>query len=147
MDGKSIYKYSLNRQKVSELSDGIYMSQPEKVAEFLRAIGLASQEQEHLVTLLLNPKNAVTGYYVVTIGLVNQAQCAGREAFRHAIIANATGIILAHNHPSQHCEPSHDDVRLTSLMKDAGNLVDIKLLDHVIVSETSYFSFREKNML
>ena len=93
MVGKSIYKYSLNRQKVSELSDGIYMSQPEKVAEFLRAIGLASQEQEHLVTLLLNPKNAVTGYYVVTIGLVNQAQCAGREAFRHAIIANATGII------------------------------------------------------
>ena len=97
MDGKSIYKYSLNRQKVSELSDGIYVSQPEKVAEFLRAIGLASQEQEHLVALSMNTKNMVVGYCIVTIGLANQAQGAGREVFRHAIIANATGLIMAHN--------------------------------------------------
>jgi len=147
MDGKSIYKYTLNREKVSEVSDGIYMTQPEKVAEFLRSMGLAQEEQEHLVVLTLNPGNAITGYYTVTIGLVNQAQAAGREVFRKAIVANATGIIMAHNHPSGRCDPSTDDIRLTSLMRDAGKVVDIPLLDHVIVCENSYFSFREKSIL
>ena len=147
MDEKSIYKYSLNRQKVSELSDGIYMSQPEKVAEFLRAIGLASQEQEHLVALIMNTKNMVVGYYTVVIGLVDTANMHSRELYRQAIIMNATGLIMSHNHPSGHVEPSADDIRLTTAMKDAGNIIDIKLLDHIIVSETSYFSFREKNMI
>jgi len=149
MDGKSIYKYSLNRQKVSELSDGIYMTQPEKVAEFLRAIGLASQEQEHLVALIMNPKNMVVGYYTVVIGLVDTAYAHPREVFRYAIMLNASssGIILAHNHPSNHVEPSADDIRLTNNMRDAGNIIGIKLLDHIIVGETSYFSFREKNMI
>ena len=147
MDGKSIYKYSLNRQKVSELSDGIYMTQPEKVAEFLRAIGLASQEQEHIVALIMNPKNMVTGYYTVVIGLADIAYVHSRELYRQAIVLNATGLIMSHNHPSNHVEPSADDIRLTSSMKDAGNIIGIKLLDHIIVSETSYFSFREKNML
>ena len=147
MDGKSIYKYSLNRQKVSELSDGIYMNQPQKVAEFLRAIGLASQEQEHLVALIMNTKNMVVGYYTVVIGLADTAYVHSRELYRQAIVLNATGLIMSHNHPSNHVEPSADDIRLTSSMKDAGNIIGIKLLDHIIVSETSYFSFREKNML
>ena len=149
MDGKSIYKYTLNREKISEVSDGIYMAQPEKVAEFLRAIGLASQEQEHLVALILNPKNMVVGYYTVVIGLVDMAYAHAREVFRYAIMLNAgsSGIIIAHNHPSGVCDPSHDDIRLTTAMKDAGNIIGIKLLDHIIVGEKEYFSFREKNMI
>lgn len=147
MEAKSIYRYTLNREKISEVADGIYMTQPEKVAEFLRAIGLASQEQEHLVALIMNPKNMVVGYYTVVIGLVDTAYVHSRELFRQAIIMNATGLVMAHNHPSQHCEPSHDDVRITSHMKEAGDIIGIKLLDHIIVSETSYFSFREKNMI
>ncbi len=147
MDGKSIYRYTLNREKVSEVADGIYVSQPEKVAEFLRAIGMASQEQEHLVALIMNTKNMVVGYYTVVIGLVDTANMHSRELYRQAIVLNATGLIMSHNHPSQHCEPSHDDVRMTSHMKDAGDIIGIKLLDHIIVSETSYFSFREKNMI
>jgi len=147
MEEKTIYRYTLQREKVSDVSDSIYMTDPSRVAEFLRSMGLAQEEQEHLVVLTLNPKNAVTGYYTVTIGLVNQAQAAGREIFRKAIIANATGIIMAHNHPSNSCDPSTDDVRLTSLMRDAGKIVDITLMDHIIVGERDYFSFREKNIL
>ena len=147
MDGKSIYRYTLNREKISEVADGIYVSQPVKVAEFLRAIGMASQEQEHLVALIMNTKNMVVGYYTVVIGLVDTANMHSRELYRQAIVLNATGLIMSHNHPSGHVEPSADDIRLTSSMKDAGNIIGIKLLDHVIVSETSYFSFREKNMI
>ena len=149
MDGKSIYKYTLNREKVSELSDGIYMAQPEKVAEFLRAIGLASQEQEHIVALILNPKNMVVGYYAVVVGLADMAYAHSREVFRYAIMLNAasSGIIMAHNHPSGVCDPSHDDIRLTTAMREAGKIIGINLLDHVIVCETSYFSFREKNLI
>lgn len=147
MDGKSIYRYTLNREKISEVADGIYASQPVKVAEFLRAIGLASQEQEHLVALIMNTKNMVVGYYAVVIGLVDTANMHSRELYRQAIVLNATGLIMSHNHPSGHVEPSADDIRMTSHMKEAGDIIGIKLLDHVIVSEISYFSFREKNLI
>ncbi|MCX6983449.1 MAG: JAB domain-containing protein [Lentisphaerae bacterium] len=97
----------------------------------------------------MNTKNMVVGYYTVVIGLADTAYAHPREVFRYAIMLNAasSGIILCHNHPSGFCEPSQDDIRLTSSMREAGKIIDIKLIDHIIVSEKSYFSFREKNML
>ena len=146
MDGKSIYKYTLNREKVSEVSDSIFLPEPEKVANFLRTIGLASQEQEHIVALILNSKNMVVGYYSVVVGLVDMAYAHAREVFRYAIMLNASssGIVLAHNHPSGICTLSPDDIRLTTAMTEAGKIIGISLLDHVIVAENEYFSFREK---
>ena len=125
------------------------MSQPEKVADFLRTTGLASEEQEHIVAIILNPKNMVMGYYSVVIGLADMAYAHAREVFRYAIMLNASssGLILAHNHPSGSCDPSNDDIRFTTAMKEAGDIIGIKIMDHVIVCERSYFSFREKNII
>ena len=147
MAENAIYKYSLKREKVCAIREGGQLSGPEIVAEYIRATGIASEEQEHLITLVLDTKNQIRGYYTVVIGLADQAVAHVREVFRYAIIQNASAIIISHNHPSQHVEPSFDDVRLTTDMKDAAKIIGIKLLDHIIVSETSYFSFREKNIL
>jgi DNA repair protein RadC len=147
MDENSVYKYTLNREKVCGIRESAQLSSPCSVADYIRATGIASEEQEHLITLVLDTKNQIRGYYTVVIGLADQAVAHVREVFRYAIIQNASSIILSHNHPSQNVEPSFDDVRLTASMKDAAKIIDIKLLDHIIVSETSYFSFREKNMI
>ena len=145
---KSIYKYEIFRRKVCEMQEGFKASAPERVAEFLRGIGLASEEQEHLVALTLDAKNKVTGYYTVSIGTADYAVCHFRELFRKAIILNCTsGIILGHQHPSGDCDPSSDDIRLTQGAKQAGEIIGIKLLDHIIVSETGYYSFVEKRII
>jgi len=147
MDEQSVYRYTLKREKTGCIREGTQLSAPAGVVEYIRATGIASKEQEHLITLVLDPKNNIRGYYIVVIGLADYAVAHAREIFRYAILNNASSIIIAHNHPSGNTEPSNDDVRLTANMKDAAKIIDIKLLDHIIISETSYFSFREKNMI
>jgi len=144
---KSIYKYEIFRRKVCEMQEGFKASAPERVAEFLRNIGLASEEQEHLVALTLDAKNKITGYYTVSIGTADFAVGTNRDLFRKSIILNSLGIILAHNHPSGECEPSSDDISLTRNAKQAGEIIGIKVLDHVIVSESGYYSFVEKRII
>ena len=134
MNDKCIYRYSLYREKVGELREGVSASAPEKVAEFMRSTGLASEEQEHLVAIALNAKNIITGYYTVSIGMADYAVAGNREIFRRAVVSNALGLIISHNHPSNDCEPSSDDIRLTESVKRAGEIIGIKLLDHVIVT-------------
>ena len=144
---KSIYKYEIFRRKVCEMQEGFKASAPERVAEFLRNIGLASEEQEHLVALTLDAKNKITGYYTISIGTADNAVCHFRDLFRKAILLNSLGIILCHQHPSGECEPSGDDIRLTQGARQAGEILGIKLLDHIIVSDTGYYSFVEKRII
>ncbi len=147
MATQSVYRYTLKREKTGLIREDFQLSAPDRVVEYIRATGIASEEQEHLITLVMDPKNQIRGYYTVVIGLADQAVAHAREIFRYAIMMNASAIVIAHNHPSGNTEPSNDDVRLTADMRDAAKIIDIRLLDHIIVSETSYFSFREKNMI
>lgn len=147
MAAQSVYRYTLKREKTGCIREDTQVSAPASVVEYIRATGIASEEQEHLITLVLDPQNNIRGYYTVVIGLADQAGAHAREIFRYAIMMNATAIIIAHQHPSGNTEPSNDDARLTANMKEAAKIIGIRLLDHVIVSETSYFSFREKNMI
>ncbi len=144
---KSVYRYSIAREKVAEMQEGFGAGTPEKVAAFLRSIGLAEEEQEHLVALALNVRNIVTGYYTVSIGTAEYSVCGYRELVRQAVILNASGIILGHNHPSGFCEPSAEDMRLTRDARTAGDAVGIKVLDHVIVGGTGYYSFVENKLI
>jgi DNA repair protein RadC len=123
------------------------VSRPAEVAEFLRSIGLHEEEQEHLVALSLDTKNNVRGYTTVSIGLVDQALGHSREVFRNAILAGASGIIVAHQHPSGDPTPSADDLRLTRQLKQAGDIIGIRLLDHVILAGDRHLSFQEEGLL
>ena len=104
-------------------------------------------EKEHLVTALLNAKLRLIGYHIVSVGSLNEAIAHPREIYRATILAGAYAHVLMHNHPSGDPTPSDADRRLTRKIQEAGQIVEISLLDHVIVGAPEagcapYFSFR-----
>lgn len=106
------------------------------------------QDVECFVCITLNGCHKIIGTYVISKGLVNQTIVHPREVFRPAIADNAVAVIIAHNHPSGNLEPSMEDKGTTKRIKEAGNLLGIKVLDHLIVSPSvkGYFSFLENNV-
>ncbi len=121
------------------------ISSPEKVAAFAKKI-LEGADREYLLVVSVDPANKPTAVEVVSVGTINAALAEPREIFKHAILANAYGIIMAHNHTSGRCVPSEEDIRLTKRIEEAGKLLGIPLLDHVIVGE-GYYSFLEEGLL
>ncbi|ABB23481.1 RadC family protein [Pelodictyon luteolum] len=108
---------------------------------------IPDETQEHLFVLHLNTKNQVTKCVRVTVGTLNASLIHPREVFKSAIRESAHAIILVHNHPSGDTEPSNADRQVTTLLKQASAVIQIDLLDHVIIGKTSWFSFRESNLL
>ena len=109
-------------------------------------------EKEMCVVVLLSAKNHIKGYNLVSIGSINSSIVAPREVFRPAIIGGAVAVILCHNHPSGDTTPSAEDIRITKQLVEAGKIVDIGVLDHVIVSNASneskgYTSLRETGVV
>ena len=109
-------------------------------------------EKEHLVTALLNAKLRLIGYHIVSVGSLSEAIAHPREIYRATILAGAYAHVLMHNHPSGDPTPSDADRRLTRKIQEAGQIVEISLLDHVIVGGPEagcapYFSFKEAGLL
>lgn len=132
-----------------ELGRRLYPARKKKTAEpkdiynTLRHYG--DMDQEHFICVMLNGALEILGVRVITIGLVNRALVHPREIFREAVQMNATAIIVAHNHPSGNLEPSEEDLDVTQRIKNAGNILGIRLLDHIIFSSENYLSLRESN--
>ena len=99
---------------------------------------LAHLEQEHFLVVFLDTKNNVLGHEFITKGLVNSSLVHPREVFRYAIRNNANAVIVAHNHPSGDCTPSDEDTTVTRVLTEAGELIGISVLDHIIVSRQGY---------
>ena len=121
------------------------ISKPEDVLPYVQ--DLLDRKQEYFVLLTLTGANEVITRKVVTVGLLDSAQVHPREVFAEAIADRAAGIILVHNHPSGKLEPSSEDISLTRRLVEAGKILGIDVLDHVIVTKTGYFSFAEKGLL
>ena len=118
---------------------------PSDVLPFVRDI--SDKRQEHFVCLALNGANEVIGNRVVTVGLLNSNQVHPREVFSDAIVDRAASIILVHNHPSGDTEPSQEDIAITKRLVEAGELLGIKIQDHVIVSKNGYTSMKERGVI
>ena len=101
------------------------------------------QEKEHFYVMHLDIRSRVTLVELVSMGTLNASLVHPRETFRRAIIAGSANIIVAHNHPSGDIEPSDEDTKTTKLLFEAGNILGIKLFDHVILTNDKFFSFRE----
>jgi len=108
------------------------------VAGILRRY-LEHEDREHFVTLMLDVRNRVIGIHTVSIGNLNSAIVSPREVFKAAILANAASIILGHNHPSGDTTPSPEDIQVTEVLHQAGKLLHIDVLDHVIIGERGAF--------
>lgn len=114
---------------------------------------IAHSAQEMFVVLTLNAKNKLMDKHIVTIGLADASLVHPREVFRKAIQGNAQAVILAHGHPSGDTTPSAEDIRITRQLVEAGKVVDIKVMDHVILGvndvtgEVQHLSLRESGLV
>ena len=109
------------------------------VADFVRS-KLSDNSREHCLALYLNAVHHVVSYSIISIGTANRAPLHPREVFQRAIISEATAVIIAHNHPSGESTPIPEDLSITARIREAGKLLSIPLLDHVIVTDHSYLS-------
>ena len=108
---------------------------------------LEELDREQFIIACLNTKNEPTNISVVTVGTLNKAIVHPREVFKTAILSNAASIMAFHNHPSGNAEPSQQDLQLTTRLYEAGELLGIKLLDHLIIGDGSFTSLKEKGYL
>ena len=103
-------------------------------------------ERENFSVIALDGGHKVISIRVIAVGTINRTLIHPREIFRNAIIDNSAAIILCHNHPSGNPNPSSEDIETTEALKDAGQLVGIEVLDHVIIGDT-YYSFCEHELI
>ena len=104
-------------------------------------------KKEHFVVLYLNAKNQLVHKETISMGTLNANLVHPREVFEPALKYSAAQIIAAHNHPSGDPKPSEDDLDLTKRLTEAGKMMGIDVMDHVIVSKNSYFSFKEEKLI
>jgi DNA repair protein RadC len=125
--------------------EGMKIEAPADVLPLIRHY--ADRKQEHFLSITINGANEVQNVRVISIGLIDRSPVHPREVFAEAVAERASGIIVAHNHPAGGVEPSDADVNVTKQLKEAGSIVGINLLDHIIFNRSDYFSFLEAGML
>lgn len=103
--------------------------------------------KEHFKIALLDTKNQILGIEGISIGTLNASIVHPRDVFKIAIKRNCNSIILIHNHPSGDVEPSNEDINITRRLMDAGNLLGISILDHLIIGDNKFLSFKQKNII
>ena len=102
---------------------------------------LENESQEKLMAIFLNNQNLVLANKILFIGISNQSLIEPKTIFKEAMLYNATRIIILHNHPSGNSNPSKEDYMITDTIRKAGDLLNIKLIDHLIIGKDEYFSF------
>ncbi|MEO6729507.1 MAG: DNA repair protein RadC, partial [Candidatus Dojkabacteria bacterium] len=136
--------FELGKRYLKEKKRSIILS-PEGAWQELSEI--RSSKKEHFVVLFLDSRNQTITKEIISIGTINASIVHPREVFESAIKNSAAAIIVAHNHPSNEPDPSENDIDVTRKLISAGKLLDIKVLDHVIVTESKWFSFKENKLL
>ena len=139
-----IYKVSLIRDGSHKSPSKAITSPPDafSILEYMQGL-----DREHFVVLLLDIKNKVIGINTVSIGNLDTSIAHPREVFKPAILSNAGSILLAHNHPSGDPEPSREDIEITRRLVEAGKIIGIEVIDHVIIGEERYVSMKEKGLM
>jgi len=131
-------EYSYDRRpKISGMEDVIKAVKPL----------IADQNKEFFIALYLNTKNGIIKQEVVSVGSLSANVVHPREVFRTACMVSASSIIVAHNHPSGDPAPSREDIEITKKLTEAGKMIGIELLDHVILGQDRNYGFKESGML
>ena len=122
------------------------ISSPKDAYEMIKE-QLEGLDREQFIIACLNTKNEPTNISVVSVGSLNKAIVHPREVFKTAILSNAASVMAFHNHPSGETTPSQQDIQLTNRLYEAGELLSIKLLDHLIIGDGTFTSLKEKGYL
>ena len=142
------YRLELVKEESHKYEVETRISCPKDIYEVLTKVcRIQCNAEEVFILITLNTKNIVTGYFEVHRGTINTSLVHPREVFKRALLNNASNIMVAHNHPSGDPNPSKEDIQITERLKEAGNLLGLNLLDHIIVGEHKYISLKEKGIL
>ncbi len=150
-------KHDLFNQNIAEVqisystnvpaSDRRQVKSSKDAADALRAVYPGMELREYFYILLLNRANRILGAYQVSMGGVSGTVVDPKLVFQAALKANSAAIILAHNHPSGQLTPSQADIDLTRKIKKGGVLLDLPVLDHLIMTEESFYSFADEGIM
>jgi DNA repair protein RadC len=141
-----VYHVELVRDRSIEVERGTVIDTSGALVKIV-ARELAGADREKLLCLWLNARHRVVGVEVVSVGTLTASLAHAREVFKGAILRNAASIVIAHNHPSGDPRPSTEDMRLTKRLAEAGRLLGIELLEHLIWAEEGVYSFRSEGAL
>ena len=134
------YKSILSKKSMCKVGSS------QEVYKYIRRIWNKFNNIDHVesfVVLYLNKGNLVQGWSLVSIGGLGGTVADPKVIFQNALLANAAGIILAHNHPSGNLRPSEADLQVTKRLRQAGEFLDLPVLDHIIISDEGYYSFAD----
>ena len=134
------------RMAKSRARDGLCFHDPASIAAFYME-DLRHEEREQCRVMMLNTRSMLLAEKQLSVGTVNASLISAREIFLEALKCQAVYIILIHNHPSGDPHPSREDILLTKRVWEAGELIGISLLDHIIIGDRSYVSLREENLM
>ena len=150
----NVYKTKLTEDKKVTLEKEVCVNRPDlnktlkspgDVDIFARGfLHLHEQSEEYLYMICMNVKNVITSIFELSHGNVNSSIVGVREMFQKALLANAVSIIVMHNHPSGDPSPSREDIEVTKRIVEAGRIVGVEVLDHIIVGDKTYSSLKEK---
>ncbi len=134
-----------NRLSRERPIERVIINSPEEAANLIR-YEMAGLDHEEIWTMLLDTRNKLIEVKHVYVGSLNSAFARTAEIFKQAILANAAGIILAHNHPSGDPNPSPEDIAMTRNLVQAGRMLDIDLVDHLVIAADTFTSLKERHL-
>lgn len=140
---KAIAELSARIAKTARI-DNMQMNQPRTIAAYYME-QLRHLQTEQLIAAFFDSKCAFLGDKVVSLGSISGSFVSPREIFRYALLKDAAGLILLHNHPSGDPEPSADDFSVTQRVYESGVLIGIELVDHIIIGNNRYYSFKDNS--
>lgn len=149
-DNTKVDNYTMDQllsmvQEKAALQDYKRVTSAETIFSVLHEYTL--KEKEYFLTITLDNNSMIIQKRVIHIGTLNSSLVHPREVFKPAILDNAAGLIIAHNHPSGVLDPSYADIKITKRLKKVSEIVGVDLLDHVILSKHGYFSFKDNGII
>lgn len=143
---KAVYETLIVKEEITDyLKTGNRYTNPSQVFETFSF--LMKETKEMFLTLHLDGKNRIICMDLVSVGSLNQSIVHPREVFKTACLSNAAAIILVHQHPTGDPAPSSEDIAITRRLKEAGEIMGIKILDHIIIGNGDYLSFVERGLM
>ena len=143
--GIQIFNALLKRYHREIINSETIFNSPQSIFDYLR-VKIGNEKKEHFVLLFLNTKNKLI-LSEVSIGTLNASLVHPREVFNQAVLSHASHVIVAHNHPSGDPTPSDQDVKTTRRLVEAGKILGISVLDHMIITPDKYFSLRAQMLM
>lgn len=142
---KPVFSREVIREDMPVYIDAKRFTSPQQVYELFRDLIL--ETKEHFIALHLDGKNRIICLDRVSVGSLNQCVVHSREVMKAALLSSAAAIILVHNHPTGDPNPSGEDMNITKRLKEAGELIGIPVIDHIIIGNGQYVSFAERGFL